>query len=121
MSIKLLVVEDEQLIIQVISRMLADKGYGIQSVRSAEDALARLKDEAFDAVLLDNVLPGMTGLRALSEIARLSRAPILMMTGHFDEEFKKDALLLGAAAFLAKPLDIDALDAEIRKLLPDSR
>lgn len=121
MSLRLLVVEDEEVVQQILARMLAGRGFELKAARSAEEALAILEKEAFDAILLDNVLPGMTGLRALSEILARGKAPVLMMTGHFDLEFKKDALLLGAAGLIPKPLDFDALEGEIRKLVPEKR
>lgn len=121
MSARLLVVDDEEVIRQVLSRMMVPKGFEVRCASSAEEALALLEKEAFDVILLDNVLPGMTGLRALGEILARSRAPVVMMTGHFDPEFQKDARLLGASAFVAKPLDFDVLEGEIRKLVPEKR
>ncbi|MCX5797601.1 MAG: response regulator [Elusimicrobia bacterium] len=106
---RLLVVDDEPSILAAFSRYFGDLGYAVTPVSSAEEALAAAKREPFDFIFLDNVLPGMSGLRAIPELSRRSRAPILMMTAHFDEELKKDALLLGAADFLPKPLDFEAL------------
>lgn len=105
----ILVVEDDPVNLDVLRRFLTARGYQVTGAQSAEDALTLLGARSFDGVLLDNVLPGMTGLQAISEIGRTSKAPILVMTGHADEELKKDALLLGASAFLYKPFDFALL------------
>jgi two-component system response regulator FixJ len=59
----------------------------------------------------------MTGLQALSEIAQRSLAPVLVMTGHADEELRKDAMLLGAKAFLYKPFDLGLLLRTVEEVL----
>jgi len=106
---RLLVVDDEPSILAAFTRYFGGLGHEVTPVSSAEDALAATQKEKFDIIFLDNVLPGMSGLRAIPELARHTGAPILMMTGHFDEELKKDALLIGAADLLPKPLDFEAL------------
>ncbi|MBI4345801.1 MAG: response regulator [Elusimicrobia bacterium] len=109
MSYSVLVVEDDRVNADVLKRFLSARGFSVTAAESAEDALQLLTAHRFDAILLDNVLPGMTGLQALGEIVARSGAPVLVMTGHADEELKKDALLLGARSFLYKPFDFDLL------------
>lgn len=109
---EILVVDDEALNVEVIRRHLAPLGFGVTGAASAEEGLALLASRPFDAVILDIVLPGMSGLQALSELGRAG-APILVITGHADAEIEKDARLLGAAGFLAKPLDFE----ELRRIL----
>ena len=64
-------------------------------------------------ILLDVNLPGLTGLAALPLFAAKSSAALVVMTGHSDEELKKDAILLGAKGFVAKPIGVDALVAAL--------
>jgi CheY-like chemotaxis protein len=116
MALRILIVDDEAVVREILSRQLKAWDYEVRLAASAEDALALLEKEGADAVLLDNVLPGMTGLRALAEIRKRSRAPVILMTGHFDTEFEQDALLLGAAAVLAKPLNAEALRRALESL-----
>lgn len=117
MSYSVLVVEDDQVNLDVLKRFLSARGFFVTGAGSAEDALQLLAGKAFDAILLDNVLPGMTGLQALGEIVALSKAPVLVMTGHADEELKKDSLLLGARSFLYKPFDFDLLARTIEETI----
>jgi DNA-binding response OmpR family regulator len=115
MPAKILIVDDELFIIKILGRQLEYRGYEVRSAQSAEAALALLERESVDAVLLDNILPGMTGMKALAGIRSRTAAPVFLMTGHFDEEFRKDAMLLGAADVLAKPMDVEAVCAALAK------
>ncbi len=65
--------------------------------------------ERFDLIMLDVVLPGMTGFAAIAALKRMVDVPIVMMTGHADEEARKGAELLGADALVAKPVDFGTL------------
>lgn len=114
---RVLVIEDDPLNQQVLDRFLGTRGHQVTVCGSAEDGVKRLSEGAFDAILLDNVLPGMTGLQSLTEIVSRSQAPVVVMTGHADEELRKDAMLLGAKAFLYKPFDFHLLDRLLQELL----
>lgn len=117
MSYSLLIVEDDRMNLEVLKRFLGSRGFAVTEAVSAEDALTLLGERSFDGILLDNVLPGMTGLQALGEIAGRTSAPVLVMTGHADEELRKDAMLLGAKAFLYKPFDFALLARTIEDAL----
>ncbi|MBI5200536.1 MAG: response regulator [Elusimicrobia bacterium] len=117
MSFSILVVEDDAVNQNVLKRFLTARGLSVTVAGSAEDALQLLSEKSFAAILLDNVLPGMTGLQALTEIVAKTQAPVLIMTGHADEELKKDALLLGAKSFLYKPFDFDLLARTVEETI----
>lgn len=116
MALQILIVEDEAIVREILSRQLKAWGHEVILAASAEDALTLLEKTEVTAVLLDNVLPGMSGLRALAELRKRSPAPIILMTGHFDPEFEKDARLLGAAAVLSKPLDAETLRRALERV-----
>lgn len=113
---RLLLVDDEKDLLEVARRYFEAAGFECRQAQSAEEGLALLKAEPFDAVLMDVQLPGATGLRALESFAAETPAPILLMTGHADPELERDALLLGAKALLAKPLDLPAVRARVKEL-----
>jgi two-component system response regulator FlrC len=121
MPAKILIVDDESAVRDILTRQLEGWGHEVRAVESAEEALALLERESVDAVLLDNVLNGMTGLQALAEMRRRSRAPVLLMTGQFDPEFAEDAWLLGAADVLAKPLEAGSLRLALQNALGPAR
>lgn len=104
-SMRILIVDDEPVVVEVISRQLRDKGCIVMSSGSAEDAVLLAKEERFDVILLDIALPGASGLSVINTLKSLSDAVILVMTGHADEEIRKDAMLLGAAELIRKPFE----------------
>lgn len=108
---RILIIDDEADNREVIGALLRRDGHDVQAVWSAENALAALTGVTFDVILLDVQLPGMSGLRAIQEIRGLSKAKILVMTGHDDANLRADAKALGADGFLGKPLDFPALRA----------
>lgn len=119
-SLKLLVVEDDSDVVLVLRRILERAGHAVSHAASAEAGLAALKAGAFDAVLLDNGLPGAMGITALPELVAATSAPIVMMTGHPNEDVEKDAMLLGAKALVGKPFDAAAIEALLLKVVGDS-
>lgn len=112
-SARVLVVDDEPMITEVILRALAQDGHLGTSADTAETADAALAAGAFDLILLDHVLPGTTGMQALGRLSRRTKAPIYIMSGYTGDDTRKDVLLLGAAGFLPKPIEI----AEIMGLI----
>ncbi|HAZ07401.1 MAG TPA: hypothetical protein DCZ01_02510 [Elusimicrobia bacterium] len=115
---RILVVDDESTNVEILARVLEPHGHAVTGVGSAEKALEVLSGSAFDLILLDLVLPGKTGMQALAEMQTLTDAPIHLMSGQTDPDTRQDALLLGAAAFQPKPLDLEALLAAVAALPP---
>lgn len=114
-SRRILVVDDEPAVLEVISRVLSKEGYEVRTAGSAEEGLALLGRESVDLVLLDVQLPRMSGFQAVEAFAKAG-APVLLMSGHADAEFRKDALLLGARDLLEKPVGTDELKAAVKRL-----
>ena len=110
--------DDEPVAVEILSHFFETKGHRVDGAASAEEAFEALRGGSYDLVLLDIVLPGCTGLQALAQMKNLTRAPIHIMSGMNDGETRKDALLLGAAGFFGKPLDLPAILAAIEALPP---
>jgi two-component system response regulator PfeR len=115
---RILVVDDEPANVEILLRFLESRDHRVVGTGSAEDAAEALRRGVFDFVLLDVILPGLTGLQALAELRTLTRAPIHVMSGQNDDEMRKDALLLGASGFFGKPLDMASILAAIDALPP---
>lgn len=113
----ILIIEDDRLVAETLGRYLERRGWSVLHAASAELGIDALKKVKVGAVLLDNGLPGRMGLAALPTIKGITPAPVIVMTGHADEETDQDAKLLGADSMLAKPLDLDALDKLLGDLL----
>ena len=115
---RVLLVDDEVDLRNLISLHLQARGFEVVGLGDAESAVDRVAAEKFDAVILDNNLPGMMGITALPTILKRGRAPVIMITGHSADEIRADALLLGASCVLKKPLDMEALTATLDELIP---
>lgn len=117
MAERLLVVDDDRAFRVAMGALLGDEGFEVRTADSADAALAVLRGEPIDLVLLDLRMPGRDGLSLLEEIRRAWDVPILMLTGYATVESAVQALKLGADDYLTKPCDFEELRAKIRTLL----
>ena len=116
---RVLIVEDSPDYSDLFSRILTSAGYEVDVVADPLAGLRKARAEAFDILLLDNnfatsVIPGLGVLAVLKNIPHLK---ILMLTASLDAKTKVEAKLLGADAFLTKPVDADMLLSVVAKLL----
>jgi CheY-like chemotaxis protein len=124
MSVSILVVDDEpdvaELFRQHFRREARQGTYVMHFATSAEKALDLLTSgiEPSVAVILSDInMPGMDGLQLLGEIkGRFPGLPVMMVTAYGDDERRRRADELGADEFLTKPVDFDALKAQLRQL-----
>jgi DNA-binding NtrC family response regulator len=115
MSEKVLLVDDEEDFLEVMSERMQARGMEVKTCTSAEEALEMIKAENFDAIILDFMMPGIDGMHALKEIkAKRPEAQIILLTGHATVEKGVEAMKLGATDFLEKPADIEALEKKIK-------
>lgn len=113
-------VEDETAIQELLRFSLTQAGFKVQIVGSAEDAVTAVNDELPDLVLLDLMLPGMSGTslaRRLRNEARSSELPIIMVTARADESERVQGLELGADDYVTKPFSPKELIARMRAVL----
>ena len=105
-TILILVVDDEPLIQRFYSDLLAEHGYHVQIARNAAEGIEAVKGGSVDVILMDIVMPGMTGLEALGVVEKVSpETPVIMVTSHPTSEHAIQALKLGAYDFLSKGFD----------------
>jgi DNA-binding response OmpR family regulator len=119
---RILVVEDDALVADAIRRGLADAGYAVDHVESAERAGTALGSEAFDLAVVDIGLPGADGLVLLQRMRRAGTAvPVLILTARDALADRVNALDLGADDYLVKPFALPELVARCRALIRRSR
>lgn len=114
--VHLLLVEDDPAQLADAWGILEALGCRITAAVSAEEAIGHVERTRFDLILTDNILPGITGFQALPRL-RASGAPVIVMSSQYGPDTEKDALLIGAAAFIKKPLDAKHLSRLIRQAL----
>lgn len=117
---KILVVDDEEDILELVRYNLAREGYRITCVASGEEALVKAKDESPDVILLDLMLPGLDGLdicRRLRTHPATADIPIVMLTAKGEDVDVVTGLELGADDYVTKPFSPRVLLARIKAVL----
>jgi two-component system phosphate regulon response regulator PhoB len=114
---KLLVVDDEEDILELLRYNLAREGYEVVCVSTGEEALNKIETEPFDTIVLDLMLPGIDGLevaRQVKAIPKTKNIPIIMLTAKGEEADIVTGLELGADDYITKPFSPRILIARIR-------
>jgi CheY-like chemotaxis protein len=111
---RVLVVDDEPFVREVLSRFLSERGYQVDVAEDGQAALALIRTDAPDIVLLDLKMPRLGGLELL-RILRDDGAELAVITisGHADEDTARESLDLGAADFINKPFDLEYLETSL--------
>ena len=120
MARRILLVDDEPLMIKGLKRTLEQDGYETDSASDGEEALKKLNSEHYDLVLLDVMLPGIDGIELLKRIrvnAALKQIPIVMATAKGSEYDKIQGLDLGADYYLTKPFGVMELISCVKAVL----
>ena len=111
---KILLVDDEVVFTNNMSKLLANRGYRVNAVNSGGAAIRAMQEEDFDVVVLDLKMPGMDGITTLKEIKKLGLfTETLILTGHGSIDTALEAIKLGAYDYLTKPCEIGDLVAKI--------
>ena len=109
-SLNVLYVEDEVDIIQLVEKRFAPKFNQFISVTSAEKALETFKNNHFDLILTDYLLPGINGMEFAKEVLKIkSKVPIILITGYVDMQFLVEAINMGITQFVSKPIQFKLL------------
>ena len=118
-SIRVLVVEDDQDINNLLCTILRDGGYESQAAFSGSEGLLWAERENFDLVLLDLMLPGLTGEQFIQKIRPLRTMPIIVLSAKAGLEDKVNVLRMGADDFIPKPFDnaevLARVEAQLRR------
>jgi DNA-binding response OmpR family regulator len=114
----ILIIDDEHELLERLSSVLVKENYTVITAADGREGLDKLRDDRYDLILLDIMLPHIDGLKVLQEIrAAGMTTPVLMLTAKGDIGDKVTGLNLGADDYLAKPFSIAELMARIRALL----
>ena len=118
---RLLVVDDEQTMCLLLSKYFSSKGYEVRSVQRGEEAIALTGIFKPDVVLLDLLMPGMSGAEILKAIKKMQPAPrVIMLSAADHEDVIKGALALGADHYACKPVNFTELEHLVSGISPSA-
>jgi DNA-binding NtrC family response regulator len=119
---KILIVDDEPFNLDLLEQELTDRGYVVERARDGAEALRKTESLRPDIVLLDYMMPGMSGLDVLRELqSSESDVPVIVMTAHGSIEVAVQAMKLGAYDFVVKPFEPDHIALAVQKALAHGR
>jgi len=111
MKEKILVVDDEKILLKTLDRLLSKEGYQVTTTDNSYDALDMVKKEFFDLIILDIRMPGMDGISLLKEIRKIQgdgeKSMVVIITGYASEDVPIKAIKLGADDYIMKPFELD--------------
>jgi two-component system, OmpR family, response regulator len=120
-SAKILVVDDDPAIRNLIFRFLSQKGYQVQAAVDGKSAIELFNKFSPDLVILDVNLPDALGYNLCEQMQKNTNVFILMLTSRTDVEDKKEGFLKGADDYLTKPFDLQELEFRVRAILKRRR
>lgn len=121
MSRRVLVVDDEKLIVKGIRFSLEQEGMEVDCAYDGEEALEKAKTKEYDMILLDIMLPKLTGLEVCQQIREFSSVPIIMLTAKGEDMDKILGLEYGADDYITKPFNILEVKARIKAIMRRAR
>ncbi|MFK8050601.1 MAG: response regulator transcription factor [Halioglobus sp.] len=114
---KILIIDDDQELCALLADFLKLEGFETVAQHNGAEAVEHCKENHYEAIILDIMLPGMQGLEVLRKLREFSRVPILMLTARGDETDRIVGLEMGADDYLPKPCNPRELAARLRAIL----
>ena len=114
---KILIIDDDRELCALIKRSVQSENIEADFCNTGREGLQKLKEQEYQLVVLDVMMPGMDGFETLEEIRKENSLPILMFTSKNDSASKVRGLRAGADDYLTKPFDMDELIARIASLI----
>lgn len=114
---RVLVIEDDPLLLQSLAASLREELFAVDTAADGEEGLFKARETAYDAIVLDVLLPRLDGWGVLAGLRPARRTPVLMLTARDAVPDRVKGLNLGADDYLTKPFDLDELLARLRALI----
>jgi diguanylate cyclase (GGDEF)-like protein len=122
-GLRILVVDDDESLVAIISEVLEDDGYEVTTASSGEDAIELFRNKRFPLVITDIRMPGMTGIELLQEVKKIHKdTEVIIITSHASVETTISALRMGAYDYLLKPFEeIELISAVAKRAIDKIR
>src|SRR5262245_24888056 len=114
---RILIVEDEPDLLRGLAKALREEGYAVDTALDGEEGLFKATETAYDAIVLDVMMPKLDGFELLEKLRLKRKTPVLMLTARNRTPDRVRGLDSGADDYLAKPFDLDELLARLRALI----
>ena len=114
---RILVVDDDSITLKFLAEKLREQGYSVDTSDSGEEGLYRAENWEYSAIILDVMMPELTGWELLKRLRETKKTPVLMLTAKDGTADKVASLDTGADDHLAKPFELDELYARLRALI----
>jgi DNA-binding response OmpR family regulator len=121
MDASVLIIDDDVELCRLLEDFLGLEGFNARSLHNGAEAVAHCRDHAYDAIVLDIMLPGLQGLDVLRQLRGFSDTPVLMLTARGEDTDRILGLELGADDYLPKPCNPRELTARLRAILRRAR
>ena len=122
-SARILVCDDDDIIVQIVTSKLRSEGFNIATASSGRDALSLLRAELPDLLIVDAIMPGLDGIEVLKTVrtdSRLKNLPVMMLSAKRDPEFIAKVIQCGVTDYVAKPFALGALARRVKHIVnPD--
>ena len=118
MSARILIVDDEEIVIRSCKRILDGDEFQVESVQDGREALRKVEENAYDVMILDIMMPNIDGLEVLRRVKETHPdVDVIMLTGLSQAETVAQARKLGARDFISKPFEPDELKQVVQRAL----
>ncbi|TDU81105.1 two-component system OmpR family response regulator [Prosthecobacter fusiformis] len=114
---RILVIEDDPHLLRSLAATLREENYAVDTAEDGEDGLFKARNDGYDAIVLDVMLPRLNGWEVLARLRPACKTPVLMLTAKDTVQDRVKGLDKGADDYLTKPFDIDELLARLRALI----
>ena len=120
---RILIIDDEEIVIRSVCLLLEKSGYEVYVVKNGQDAVAIAEESKFDLIIADIRMPGMNGVEAVKRIHKVLRKkkesllPVIFITGYADKGIEKQAQELKPVGYLYKPFDNADLLEKVREAI----
>ena len=119
-SYRVLIVDDEEPVSNFIVSLFSKYGHSCETAKDGIEALEKIKKNAYDSAVIDVVMPLMDGITLTKELLKLHpKFPVMIMTGHADEDSAASAIVAGAREFIKKPFSINEFVLRFDKMMHD--